>query len=466
VPVNVAFIANYEKTICLHGIATRLRADGHELSWISPSRHWARWLEAQGTPREAILDLSRWGEEWNRGETSDVDRARLATIEDRSDLRVNDVILMDRLLRTRPYAIAFAHLAVVAREVENFVTARRLRHVFAEQTFGSEIVTGMTCKSLGIELLAPHVVRVPSGRMGLFRGFLQDELVPTRQVTAGDHDEARSFLAGYRRDRPKPDYFLRNTKPPLPKPAWPSKLWKHVRLELEDPHDETHFSPRWLVRQRSLEVINAAVHRISNPYWVPPERPARPFVLFPLHRQPEASIDVIGARFSNQAELVRALARTLPSTHDLYVKEHPNGLGDRSPSWLRTLRAIPGVRLVDPQVSTFALLDQAALTLAISGTAVYEAALLGRPAASIVPMFFSSILAAPTFNPFADSLADVLRTAVPVGDDQLVRFLAGVLAWSFPGFVDNPLFSPQVLEPRNLDDVAAGLRGFLAAGAS
>ncbi len=463
-PSDIAFIANYEKTICFHGIATRLAAAGHRISWISPSCHWARWLVAQGTSPEAILDLSQWGDEWCRGETSIADRARLALVEDDSELRINDVILMDRLLRGRPYAIAFAHLAVVAREAERFLTERRIRHAFAEQTFGSEIVTAMVCHRHGIELFAPHVVRIPTGRSGLFRGTFQRELAPTRSLTSRDHDDAAAFLSSFRRDRPQPDYFLRNAKPPLPRAAWPRKLWKHLRLQLEDPHDETHFSPGWLIRQRSLEVINAASHRIRAPYWIPPEVPGRPFVLFPLHRQPEASIDVLGARFSNQAELVRALARTLPSTHDLYVKEHPNGLGDRSPSWLRSIGAIPGVRLVDPAVSTFALLDRAAFTLSLSGTAAYEAAVLGRPATTIVPMFFSSILAAPTFNPFVDSLADVLRSAAPVSDDNLVSFLATVHAWSFPGFLDNPLFSPQVLEPGNLDAMAAGLGAVLAAG--
>lgn len=463
-PSDIAFIANYEKTICFHGVATRLAGAGHRVSWISPSRHWAGWLADHGTPPDSILDLSQSGPEWSRGETSDEDRARLALVEDRSGLRINDVILMDRLLRARPYAIAFAHLALVARDVERFLRHRHIRTVFGEQTFGSEIVTAMVCSHLGIELLAPHVVRIPTGRSGLFRGTFQRELAPMRAVTAADRSDADAFLSAYRRDRPRPDYFLRNAKPPLPRASWPGKLWKHLRLQREDPHDETHFSPAWLIRQRSLEVINAASHRLQSPYWVPPERPDRPFVLFPLHRQPEASIDVLAARFSNQTELVRAMVRTLPSTHDLYVKEHPNGLGDRSPRWLREIRAVPGVRLVDPAVSTFALLDRAALTVTLSGTAAYEAAVLGKRAATITPMFFSSILATPTFNPFADSLADVLRTAAPVDDAKVVDLLATVHAGSFPGFLDNPLFSPQVLEPGNLDEVAAGFDAALAAG--
>jgi hypothetical protein len=300
--------------------------------------------------------------------------------------------------------------------------------------------------------------------MGLFRGHLQAELFPLREVNADDVTAAREFLAAFRRDRPRPDYFLRNIAAPRPKANWPTKLAKHVRLQLSDPFDRTHFSPLWLVRKRTSEVVNALYHRVAQPFWIPPEVPPRPFVLFTLHRQPEASLDVLGARVSNQLELVRALVRTLPATHDLYVKEHPNGLGDRNPGMLRELRSIPAVRLVDPAVSTFVLAEAADLTLVISGTAAYEAALMGRPAVALAPMFFGGILAARGFDPYRDSLATLLRESTCVDDERLVTHLATVLARSFPGFVDNPLFSPQVLEPSNIDDVAGGMLALLDRG--
>ncbi len=459
---RIAFLANYEKTICFHGVATRLAALGHDVSWISPSRRWARWLVEQGAPPEADLDVSRWGPEWSRGDLGEGGLALLAELEEKTGIAINDVILMDRVLRDRAHGVAQAHLAVAAREIGRFLDSRAVGVVFSEQTFGIELVTAMVCRAAGRTVLAPHLVRIPAGRSVLFPAPMQETIVPLRDVSAGDRDEARDFLAAFRRDRPRPEYFARNAKAPLPHRSWPAKLWKHMRLEVEDPHDATHFSPAWLVRQRSQQVLFAAAHRIASPFSLPRE-PPRPFILFPLHRQPEASLDVLASRLSNQEELIRALARTLPVTHDLYVKEHPLGLGDRSPTTLRAIRAIPGVRLIAPGVSTFALAQQAALIVTVAGTAAYEAALLGHRAVTMVPLFFSSILAAPPFNPYADSLADLLRTATLVDDERIVELMAAILSSSFHGFLDNPNFSPQVLEPANLDGVAGGLAAFLRA---
>jgi len=461
--MKIAFFANYEKTICFHQIAVRLVAAGHEVFWISPSGHWAQWLADQGVAPAAILDLSRFGEEWAGRQSTEEDRDHLARLEETGGLRCNDVILMDRVMRPLPYEENLRYLAVVSRHVARFIAEHDLRFVFGEQTFGAELITGMVCRGSNVEFLAPHVVRIPTGLMGFFRGHLQAELFPLRDVTDADVTRAREFLVTFRRDRPRPDYFLRNLQQPRPRWDWPAKLARHAWLEVADRFDRTHVSPRWLVRLRASEVTNALYHRVSQPYWVPPETPERPFVLFTLHRQPEASIDVLGARISNQVELVRALARTLPATHELYVKEHPNGRGDRSPAMMRELASIPGVRLVDPGVSSFALAETAALTIVVSGTAAYEAALMGRRAVALAPMFFGDILAAPAFDPYRDSLATLLRDATCVDDDRLVARLAAIIASSFPGLVDNPRVSPQVLEPENLDSVAAGLQMALVA---
>ena len=459
--MNVGFLTNHEKTEFFHAIATRLEARGHVVSWIAPSHVWATWLREHGAAAEAVLDLSTFGPEWTQRAATAAELERLRALEDRSGLRIKDVILMDRLLRERPYETMLAYFAVCAREIERFVTERSLALVLGEQTFGVEVLTGMLC-----EVLVPFTVRIPAGRVGLFRGYDQRELLAFAPVTDTHSAEARAFVETFRRERPRPDYFARSDKQPLPHASWPGKLWKHLRLEAVDPYDETHFPPGWLVRKRSSEVANALLHRVADPFWVPPQPPPRPYVLFPLHRQPEASIDVLGARFSNQLELVRALARTVPATHDIYVKEHPNGRGDRSPDELRALAAVPGVRLVAPGVSTFALADTAALTITISGTASYEAALLRRPAATVANMFYGAICVANAFNPYVDSVADLLARMQLVDDARIFDLVAHVLASSFPGLVDNPLFTPAVMDPANLDSIAAGIARLLAARAS
>jgi hypothetical protein len=460
--MNIAFITNYEKTIYFHRIACRLEAEGHRVFWIAPSNHWAQWLRGEGVADSSIIDLTRFARAWQDGSTSDADRRRLVDIEDRTALRFNDVTLMDRLLRLKSPEVVTAYYAVMTQEIGSFLEDHNIAVVFGEQTFGVEIVTSMLCTVQNRALLVPHPVRVPSKRIGFFRGHLQAQLAEYRDVDATYLQAATEFLSHFRANRPRPEYFDRYNKPPMPRGNWPAKLLKHIRLDLRDPFDETHFSARWLLKKRSSEVLNAIAHRVEKPYWVPPQSARRPFVLFPLHRQPESSIDVLASRASNQVEVVRALARTLPATHDLYVKEHPNGLGDRSRRELCEFRAIPSVKLVDPAVSSFALLDTADLVIAISGTAAYEAALLGRRAATIANMFFGSILLANEVNPYEDSVADLLRRPGSTTDEERVAFLAKVFANSFEGLIDNPNFTPNVLDDANIKSVARGFSQLLS----
>jgi hypothetical protein len=290
---------------------------------------------------------------------------------------------------------------------------------------------------------------------------LQAELATIREVTDDDRRDAVAFLSDYRRKRPRPDYYYKNNRLPAPRVDWPRKLVKHVRLALEDPYDETHFSPWWLVRKRVSEVVNTTIHRVTRPFERPGLPPARPFVLYALHKQPEASIDVLGSPFSNQLELIQVLARSLPITHDLWVKEHSNAVGDRSWSYLRELRRIPGVVLVDPWVDTFALMEAADLVLTISGTVAYEAALIGRPAATVSPMFFAPLLVASGFDPYARGVRELLAQKRPQDTDRAVELIATVLARSFAGTIDNPNFDPGCLAEENIASVTAGFGAYL-----
>jgi hypothetical protein len=175
--------------------------------------------------------------------------------------------------------------------------------------------------------------------------------------------------------------------------------------------------------------------------------------------QPEASLDIKGAPYTNQIETVRALSRTLPVRYTLLVKEHGIALTRRDRTFYRSLDSIPGVCLVHPSADSFELNRRAALTVTITGTAAYEAALMGRAAATVAPIFFDRIVDFPRFDPFRDRLDEVLaRSTRRCSEADLEDFLADVLASSFPGIVGDALWQPDTVDAEMLDLVS---RGFL-----
>jgi hypothetical protein len=236
-------------------------------------------------------------------------------------------------------------------------------------------------------------------------------------------------------------------------------LTKHVIDLAGDPYDETSRRPLGLIVNHSTQVLRTLINGKLGPFEMPEDSPKRPFVLVTLHLQPESGIDVLAAPFCNQIATTEALARTLPATHDLYVKEHIVALGQRPPSVYSALRAIPGVRLIDPRAHSFQLIKQASLVVAAAGTAAYEAALFRRPAVTMRPCVFGPIVVNDSFNPFADSLADTIERCggkSPHSDEKIVEFLAWLLAQTVPGASADALWHPYAMEPAYLDRIAEG----------
>ncbi len=70
------------------------------------------------------------------------------------------------------------------------------------------------------------------------------------------------------------------------------------------------------------------------------------------------------------------------------------------------------------------------------------------------------LTAAVLFIGYAVAMFALARRFVP----PRFAFLATLLARSFPGAIDNPIFSPAVLDDANINSVARGFADLLAAG--
>lgn len=108
---------------------------------------------------------------------------------------------------------------------------------------------------------------------------------------------------------------------------------------------------------------------------------SRPYVYFPLHLQPEMTTDTWGFIYADQLLAIEELAAALPPDVLIYAKENPiQTKFMREESFYRRLRAIPNLRYVGEHVPTFDLIRNALFVATISGTAGYEAALMGKGA--------------------------------------------------------------------------------------
>ena len=117
------------------------------------------------------------------------------------------------------------------------------------------------------------------------------------------------------------------------------------------------------------------------------------FVFFPLQLEPERTLFIPAPYHSNQLEVIRNIARSLPVDYKLYVKEHPmqSVLGWRNTSDYKAIMDLPNVELIYTNFPTKILLEKCSLVITISGTLGLDAAYHGKPSMVFSDTIFSEL---------------------------------------------------------------------------
>jgi capsule polysaccharide export protein KpsC/LpsZ len=113
------------------------------------------------------------------------------------------------------------------------------------------------------------------------------------------------------------------------------------------------------------------------PFFIPPDFNEK-YVLFPLHFQPEATTLVCAEKYEKQLFFIDQIAKSLPADTKLYVKEHYAVLGHREREFYQKLQFYPNVVIIDPLVESKDLIMRADTIITLTGTAGWEALLLGK----------------------------------------------------------------------------------------
>ena len=116
--------------------------------------------------------------------------------------------------------------------------------------------------------------------------------------------------------------------------------------------------------------------------------PTVPFFYYPLHYRPESSTLTLGRGLNDELAIANILP-FLPHGTVLAVKENPLMIEDRPRSFYRDFLNDSRIVLVDPLVSSQQMILECLGVLSVSGTALLEAKLIGKPAHAIgEPEFF------------------------------------------------------------------------------
>lgn len=437
--------------------ARGLQKVGFEVFWVCALTADARYLHDQGVPKNNILDINEGFRLTGRYQEC---KDALAAFENETDPKFNDIILMDRLLKRKDWRFSVELLHHVAKEVSAFVERNGLQMMSSWRDTAVQMTAMLVARRYAIPFIVPTRIRIPQQMYGFCTAHHTDSFVILRPTTQEDHVWADNFLAAFER---------RDLKPALKKSSrsfadvlrlMPSHLRAfryEVRRSSADPgNDFTRYPLRRLVVMYLRRRINLFLYKFVRPAETHMSV-ALPYCLYALHTQPESSIDVQGSYFSDQIELIRHIARSLPASHVLYVKVHPTDVDGQSLQFYRRIKAIPSVVLVDFSVDSWILQEGASIIFALTGTIAYEAGLLQKPVVVFARNYFNAL---PTVHHCTDPttlpalvhrILREYRSPSAEGRRQVLSFMAHMRAACFEGEVsrtygssNEPLFETDL----------------------
>lgn len=214
--------------------------------------------------------------------------------------------------------------------------------------------------------------------------------------------KAREFIASFR-DTPRPYYHLFTPdKHPISRrlqlrSLYPHRIariasaiaratWKYYSIGIKDDYSS--------VRPQHY-LIDGVLRKIRNLYGVADLYDefveGEPFAFFPLQYEPEVTLLTQAPLMTDQVWVARRIARALPVGWKLYVKEHPQMVEFRPRRFYHELKKNPNVKLVNPAIKSFTLIEKSCLVTTITGTAGFEACLMKKPLITLGNNFFDDL---------------------------------------------------------------------------
>ncbi len=138
-----------------------------------------------------------------------------------------------------------------------------------------------------------------------------------------------------------------------------------------------------------------------------------PFVYFPMNVNEEMNLLHYAPFYTDQIEVIRYIAKSIPIDHLLYVKDH---IGSELRGWneidyYNEIMELPNVKLIHPYFDNNILLKNCKLLVTVRGTTAYKAVKYGKPSIIFGQQPFEIIPSVFRINTLLE-IPDVIKNAL------------------------------------------------------
>ncbi len=147
-----------------------------------------------------------------------------------------------------------------------------------------------------------------------------------------------------------------------------------------------------------------------------------PFIYYPLHVPGDMALTLRSPQYLDQLALIDYIARAVPHTHRVAIKEHPAMIGAIDAARLRQLMLrYDNLHLIAPDVNNYRLMTAADAVVSVNSKSGAEAMLLGKPVIVLGDAFY-------TDSPFVchvDKLSNLNESLRAAMGSSRMRFDSG-----------------------------------------
>jgi hypothetical protein len=383
---------------------------------------------------------------------------KLSNYEVKFKFNINKIILTDRTLRVKNYQYVAKYVCFLIDKSLDFIKCNNINITFLEPTWTHEIIICKLMEYYNIPVFAPAKDKILPNRFFFFHGYLNKDFFKR----SGDSDAqyiANEISNSVLSQDNKIQYFDQYNKRNVITFRKFIVLWDIIRLAIfNTKNNNIQPSLFFSIRKKMSAMVRAKYIPLMG-YMKKIDDIRQKYILITLHVQPEASIDVLGSKFSNQIEFVKQVSRTCPVDYCIAVKEHPHAFGDRKTSFYESLNNLNNVVVIDHKESSLKAIKNSELVISITGTSSLEAAIAGVPAVTAVEMFFKDLMVVPFFDPFCDSTNEIINKTKRWRDgyskERIIKLLTNFQKHSFPGNSGDYKTDASVLSSANIKKVRA-----------
>ena len=470
--MNIGFWFDYDQTFTFTAVFKELqrRNPGLKASgFVINDRYWSHAVEnlPPGTGLVGFYDMLQEGLHY---QATPEERARFKVLDER--LNLARAAYSDRHLAKFNHAQLINLFVFLVGRFEAYLD-REKPSVFVFNCIASQYahLFWFLLRERSIQVLVPS----PYGVENLIYladnpYFFADDVWETyRRHTASETQPppdsaafATRFIARVRQSQPaysNAAVNLEQRKFSIPGPTVAARyLLNHVRYYRNDPTLPG-------VGEKLAKVVSLRHNRRQTIRWFQPHAAieGHDFIYFPLHFEPEISTLVISQQ--DQASIIDIVARQLPLTWKLVVKEHPAMVGQRDHHYFaRIARRYPNVTLLDPGVASLQLTREARCVLTLNGTVTLEALVLGTPVIYTSPSRFGGFGLGTLSQDLLNFNTVLQRAMAATHDDrQLGLMLAAIHQHCHTFEFAEPLGRPSVLSDSNIRAIADAIQGQIRA---